>query len=64
MYLSNRAELQVIRVGALAAEIKTLESAFILAMVIDKKVVQIQASFLADQDIYLHNDLFCYSYSI
>lgn len=42
----------------------TIESAFILIIIIDEKVVKIKANFLADWNIYLYNNLFDYNYSM
>lgn len=77
MHLNNRAKLLVIEARVLAAEIMTsslaagclkvksiAESASILVLVINKKVVKTKANFLTGWDICLYNDIFSYSYSI
>lgn len=63
--------------GALAKKFRTLGSAigylkivfiarlaFLLALVINKKVVEIKADFLIGWDTYLHNVSFYYNYNM
>lgn len=77
MRLYNRAKLWGIKAGALKVGFGTLEpvasyleikcivkSSSILASVIIKEVVRIEANFLAGWDICLHNNTFYYNYSI
>lgn len=45
---SGKAKLPVIKIEALATEIKIFKSVFILTTVIDKEIAEIKASFLAN----------------
>lgn len=70
-YLSGKndkalaAKFQILKSNASYLRIEfTTRSAFILAPIIDKEIVKIKASFLANWDIYLYNALFYHNCSI